>query len=501
MSLLITLEGIDGSGKTTLINNLKKSENKVVIIDRYIDSTLVYQGLEGKLGVGIVQKIAQKTIDLPLPDITFVLDIDPQQAQERLKRRKLATGEIYFVKADQTEEAILTEVQDIIKQVYLPKKEVILPQYVRVVIQNEQGEFLVVKDNAYGAAKILTQVTKYVNDKEKSVNIGQIKVEVYSSHLRKKLAQKYLSANFSQTQKARFILTSYESEAINAGTKAAQIFNLALLVLVVVGLLLYQIAYRPRFRRTKDVQQENKHFEELKNNLEYIKITGTEKKEIEKNDNLVTKNLKKIFPLVAGKTTFATIPNYLLVKALPLPFLLVAETRGVVAKGGYDGYCSSLKQLNNGFAILEKETYSVPKTYLLPPKKANIIFQKVNFAYLETNKKILDNFSFTFQNGKKYIIIGPNGVGKSTLFKLIVKLYQPQQGVIKLNDTELKKLDDLVLREKIIYLPNNPSFFNTSLGDNIVYPEVYQANIHQEKLEQIAQKLEIKEFIDGLPKR
>ncbi|CAI2171416.1 8199_t:CDS:2 [Funneliformis geosporum] len=115
MSLLITLEGIDGS----------------VIIDRYIDSTLVYQGLEGKLGVNIIQEVAKKTIDLPLPDITFVLDIDPQQAQERLKKRKLATGEIHLVKADQTEEAILTEVQDIIKQVYLPNKEVVLPQYVR----------------------------------------------------------------------------------------------------------------------------------------------------------------------------------------------------------------------------------------------------------------------------------------------------------------------------------------------------------------------------------
>ena len=67
--------------------------NKVVVVDRYLDSTLVYQGLEGGLGTNIVQEIAKKSIDLPLPDITFLLDIDPQQAQERLKKRKLATGE------------------------------------------------------------------------------------------------------------------------------------------------------------------------------------------------------------------------------------------------------------------------------------------------------------------------------------------------------------------------------------------------------------------------
>src|SRR4051812_33332113 len=68
-------------------------KNKVVIIDRYIDSTLVYQGLEGKAGVNNIQKIAKKIIDFPMPDITFLLDIDPQKAQERLKKRKLETGE------------------------------------------------------------------------------------------------------------------------------------------------------------------------------------------------------------------------------------------------------------------------------------------------------------------------------------------------------------------------------------------------------------------------
>ncbi|MEG7978471.1 MAG: hypothetical protein NY202_00680 [Mollicutes bacterium UO1] len=105
----------------------------------------------------------------------------------------------------------------------------------------------------------------------------------------------------------------------------------ALLILTVTGLILYQWAYRPRFRRVKDIQRENSHFEELKTNIEYIKTTGTEKKEIEKNNNLVTKNLKKIFPLVTSKAVFATIPNYLLVNALPLPFLLIADKRGTLS--------------------------------------------------------------------------------------------------------------------------------------------------------------------------
>jgi len=84
---------------------------------------------------------------------------------------------------------------------------------------------------------------------------------------------------------------------------------------------------------------------------------------------------------------------------------------------------------------------------------------------------------------------------------LLVKLYQPQQGSIRLSDIELEKFDNSTLRPKIAYLPNNPSFFNTSLGNNIVYPEIYQKNVHYEKLEKIAKSLGIKEFIDKLPNR
>jgi ABC-type bacteriocin/lantibiotic exporter with double-glycine peptidase domain len=150
---------------------------------------------------------------------------------------------------------------------------------------------------------------------------------------------------------------------------------------------------------------------------------------------------------------------------------------------------------------LEKDNSSPLKVSYFPAKNPNIVFHNVDFSYPEANKKILDNFSFTFQSGKKYAIIGPNGVGKSTLFKLIVKLYYPQRGNIKLDENDLAEINNSALREKIIYLPNHPFFFNTSLGDNIVYPEIYQEDIHKKKLESIAKKLGIKEFIDKLPKR
>jgi dTMP kinase len=119
--------------------------SKVVILDRYLDSTFAYQGLAGDLEVDIIREIAEKTINIPLPDITFVLDIDPLKAQERLNKRKEETNEysnfdalklefhqkvrnsylelkkifperIVFINAEQKEDKILAEVQAIINQ-------------------------------------------------------------------------------------------------------------------------------------------------------------------------------------------------------------------------------------------------------------------------------------------------------------------------------------------------------------------------------------------------
>jgi len=151
---------------------------------------------------------------------------------------------------------------------------------------------------------------------------------------------------------------------------------------------------------------------------------------------------------------------------------------------------------------LENDNFSsLPSVNQLDEEKLDITFQEVDFIYPNSSLKILDNFSFVFQGRKKYLLIGTNGIGKSTLFKLIVKLYQPQGGTIKLNENETEKIVSSALQRKIIFLPNNPYFFYARLGDNIVYPHKYQESLHKENLENITRKLGIMEFIDKLPRR
>jgi ABC-type multidrug transport system fused ATPase/permease subunit len=375
--------------------------------------------------------------------------------------------------------------------------------------------------------------------------------EVFSSHLRKKLAQKLLEANFSQAQKEKFLLTRYDNDAFSVGTLASRIYNRSFFAVVSVflvlkgfidkpkltgvihwclgflaimggsAIILYWLTYRYHLKRNKRIEKENKYFKELNDNLEYVKISGAVKKETKKSNNLLENNLKKNVSFVLAKSTYATVPSYLLRYGIPLVFLyyytgsegaalyiqmnkVFGDAKTVIemfwAHGGYDTYCTSLAQLNRSFQTLEKNCVKESLNLLAPIDKYGIKFQQVNFAYSPENK-VLENFSFAFQNGKKYAIVGTNGIGKSTLFKLIVKLYYPQKGNIKLNENDLGKIENSALREKIIYLPNHPSFFNTDLGNNIVYPDTYQETIHQKKLENIAKKLGIKEFIDKLPNR
>ena len=106
---------------------------------------------------------------------------------------------------------------------------------------------------------------------------------------------------------------------------------LTLFILGVVAIILYQFAYYYRLKRTKSIQRENKHFEELKNNIEYIKTVGSEKQEVRRNDKLLKNNLKNVLHLAGSKSLYATLPNYALLEYLPVIFLIaIGKSQGVL---------------------------------------------------------------------------------------------------------------------------------------------------------------------------
>lgn len=98
-----------------------------------------------------------------------------------------------------------------------------------------------------------------------------------------------------------------------------------------------------------------------------------------------------------------------------------------------------------------------------------IEFRNVSFSYPNTNVEILKNVSFVINPGEKVAFLGKIGSGKSTILKLILKLYEPTEGAILIDDIELSQIDPANLRKNLGYVSQHVSLFNGTLKENITY--------------------------------
>lgn len=104
-----------------------------------------------------------------------------------------------------------------------------------------------------------------------------------------------------------------------------------------------------------------------------------------------------------------------------------------------------------------------------PDIQGGIHFDKVSFNYPDEQLTSLENISFTIQPGEKVAVIGRMGSGKSTLQKLILGLYQPQQGSVLVDGIDIQQIDPADLRGSIGYVPQDVTLFFGSIKDNISY--------------------------------
>lgn len=102
-----------------------------------------------------------------------------------------------------------------------------------------------------------------------------------------------------------------------------------------------------------------------------------------------------------------------------------------------------------------------------PTLSGQISFDRVDFSYPNSDRKILDGVSFTIRAGEKVGIIGRIGSGKSTIARLIVQLYDPDKGAIAVDGTDTRQVDPADLRRNIAYLGQDVTLFQGSIRANI----------------------------------
>lgn len=124
--------------------------------------------------------------------------------------------------------------------------------------------------------------------------------------------------------------------------------------------------------------------------------------------------------------------------------------------------------------------------------QGEVQFKQVNFSYSRNGEHVLENISFKAKAGQTIGIIGSTGSGKSTLVKLIPRLYDPDSGEIFIDEVNIKDLPLEKLRAAIGFVPQKSILFSGSIEDNLYFGKE-EATI--DEMEQAAQSAAAYEFI------
>ncbi|MCG8364169.1 MAG: ABC transporter ATP-binding protein/permease, partial [Pseudanabaenales cyanobacterium] len=130
-----------------------------------------------------------------------------------------------------------------------------------------------------------------------------------------------------------------------------------------------------------------------------------------------------------------------------------------------------------------------------PAFRGEVSFQNVNFAY-ESGKDILRGLNFDAQPGQRIALVGPSGGGKSTLVSLLLRLYDPLEGQIRIDGHDLREYKLESLRRQISIVLQESVLFGVSVRDNIAYGSLGATD---EEIETAARMANAHDFIMALP--
>ncbi len=164
--------------------------------------------------------------------------------------------------------------------------------------------------------------------------------------------------------------------------------------------------------------------------------------------------------------------------------------------GGFQRTLASAKRI---FEIIDAKPkiYENPSARKLRDIRGEILLKNIVFSYIDEHK-VLNNINLRIKPGEKILITGPPGSGKSTILKLLMRLYDPQSGNIYIDGIDIKDIKLDSLRKFIAMVPQEPFIFSGTIRENISFGA---DNIQEKDIIEAAKAAQIHEFIMSLPKR
>ena len=159
-----------------------------------------------------------------------------------------------------------------------------------------------------------------------------------------------------------------------------------------------------------------------------------------------------------------------------------------------------LTDMGKAFVAADRleEVFSQPREELVvnqekPVIHGNIVFEGVNFGY-DKGQPVLQNLNFHVQAGQTVAILGHTGSGKSSLVHLLARLYDYEEGSIRIDGIELKTIDKKWMRKHVAVVPQEPFLFAKTIRENIT---LARGEVSDEELSAICKEAAVHDVISA----
>ncbi|KAK6328213.1 hypothetical protein J4Q44_G00001910 [Coregonus suidteri] len=187
-------------------------------------------------------------------------------------------------------------------------------------------------------------------------------------------------------------------------------------------------------------------------------------------------------------------------------FHMYAFWVGISIAGMSSFYFELMKGFGAGARLWElldrKPEFPLNEGIVLRPEqlKGNLEFQNVSFAYpTHKDAPIFQDLSLSVPAGSVMAVVGPSRSGKSTLVSLLLRLYDPDSGVITIDGHDVRDLNPYWLRSHIGTVSQEPVLFSCSIDENIAYGAPDSDTVTVQEIQQAAQIANAYEFVHGFP--
>lgn len=300
------------------------------------------------------------------------------------------------------------------------------------------------------------------------------------------------------------------------------LFGVVLLLTLVNTILvfIFKGPYKKiNFRKKESDSILNSHIVETLKGIETIKIHAAEEKTLEKLEIEYVKNLRISFKegvLSNIQNTFSASVSgigQILIMCIGASMVMDKDITlgGLMAFVTLSGYFMdpigrlihiqlTIQEASVSLARIS-ELYDVEKEQVNDKKKkveglsGDIRLENITYRY-GSRSPVLKNVSITIPEGKRVALVGGSGSGKTTITKLILRYFSPEEGNIKISETDIDDLDLYSYRRNISYIPQNIELFSGTIRENV---SLGITGVTDEQLKKACEDAGCKKFIEKLP--